>query len=446
MSTTLSNLDTIITILITVTVPLVFSTTMLAFAIWGISTRGRIKRIILFSMLTSAFTDLLYYQSHYVRFGCYAVLTVGLLILLFRSASVWMRIVISITCMVLYLIAELVGTLFMLLFVSKETMTEQSPLFPLSHFWSLSLLILLCSIWLESRKYGPGTPIRALLTRKRDWKIPLLLVFFLLQIILVIWQVIVRTVGSTENNLIDSFLLLVLAISMATLALIVKIVAETRNEAIKSTQLHYIDDINRMFTTVRGQRHDFMNHVQVISSFVRMKKMDDLERYTQELVGETSEINEIMSIGNPALAALVQAKCAIAVSLKIQFEYDCSGFNSRELGPKSIDLVKVIGNVLDNAFDEVVKLPQEQRFVRLQCGLEHNELHISVHNKGTYIPEDIRSKLFEAGFSTKAGAHRGLGLSIVKERLTYYNGTIEVQSDPVDGTAFHVKIPVKKLS
>ncbi|WP_127589336.1 sensor histidine kinase [Paenibacillus koleovorans] len=299
---------------------------------------------------------------------------------------------------------------------------------------------------MAKNKVHPGASILQFIKRKRDRKIPLILTLFSIFVLMNVWIISTKSFNDTDIEVKDYIQIVSVAIGLVSLVLILKLVSETRNEAIKSTQQFYIDDINRMFTTVRGQRHDFMNHVQVISSFVRMKKIDDLERYTQELVGETSEINEIMSIGNPALAALVQAKCTIAVSLKIDFEYDCTGFNSRELGPKSIDLVKVIGNLLDNAFDEVVKFPQEQRYVRLQCGLEQNELLITVHNKGTYIPQDVRAKLFEAGYSTKAGENRGIGLSIVKERLQFYNGTIEVESDPEEGTTFFVAIPVKKIS
>ncbi|MDF2670976.1 MAG: hypothetical protein K0R67_3282, partial [Paenibacillus sp.] len=233
--------------------------------------------------------------------------------------------------------------------------------------------------------------------------------------------------------------------TLISLILVLKLVTQTRNDAIKMTQDLYIEDINRMFTTVRGQRHDFLNHVQVISSFVRMDKKEELQKYTQELVGEISEINEIMSIDNPALAALIQAKCAMAISRKIQFNYDCTRLDSSTLGIKSIDLIKILGNLLDNAFDEAQALSPEERIVTLECKTEMGSLIIFVNNKGSYITENARKKIFETGFSTKTGEHRGLGLTIVKERTEFYRGSIDVQSSHGEGTSFTIKIPQKNV-
>src|SRR5690606_539031 len=126
-----------------------------------------------------------------------------------------------------------------------------------------------------------------------------------------------------------------------------------------------------------------------------------LDKYTSELIGETTEISEIMNIGNPALAALIQAKSAVAIARKIHFTYVCHGMGTSSLGINSIDLIKVIGNLLDNAFEECMPLAPDQRFVELICITEKNDLTITVNNRGSYISEEIREKIFAPGFSTK---------------------------------------------
>ncbi|WP_246067076.1 sensor histidine kinase [Paenibacillus koleovorans] len=431
-------------IVIGCTLPISISSLRLALSIWGYWTAGKLKRLLIFAAVQAVLVDMCFHVlGPGPRLLAYTSVTFALLVLLFPTLKFGMRVVTYFTLLIISLFTELMVALVLLLFVSNKEMISNLPLL-IAGYWPFCALLYLVALLMDKHNLHPGLSIRQFFKRKRDWRVVSLLILFAFLMLFITWIVAFKSLILPFQDIMDLVVLGVAALSFIILLTLLKIFTDARNEAIKSTQLHYIDDINRMFTTVRGQRHDFMNHVQVISSMVRMRKMDELEKYTQELVGETSEINEIMSIGNPALAALVQAKCAIAVSLKIEFTYDCTGFNSRELGPKSIDLVKIIGNLLDNAFDEVVKLLQEQRFVRLECRIEQNELLITVHNKGTYIPEDVQAKLFEAGFSTKAGTHRGLGLSIVKERLTYYNGTIKVQSDAVEGTTFQVKIPMKK--
>ena len=51
------------------------------------------------------------------------------------------------------------------------------------------------------------------------------------------------------------------------------------------------------------------------------------------------------------------------------------------------------------------------------------------------MPEDIRGKIFEKGFSSK-GTGRGLGLSIVRDITTRHGGTIDLETEPHIGTCF----------
>jgi sensor histidine kinase regulating citrate/malate metabolism len=341
-------------------------------------------------------------------------------------------------------LTEVIMGTFALQFYPLEVMQQNS--FVLIPFLFPITAVLYGVCWLiEKRDVHPGVSLLAFIKRKRDNKIPAILMFYAAQIFSFVLIFSYRRTNSLDPRFIDTILLIAAVFTLISLILVLKLVTQTRNDAIKMTQDLYIEDINRMFTTVRGQRHDFLNHVQVISSFVRMDKKEELQKYTQELVGEISEINEIMSIDNPALAALIQAKCAMAISRKIQFNYDCTRLDSSTLGIKSIDLIKILGNLLDNAFDEAQALSPEERIVTLECKTEMGSLIIFVNNKGSYITENARKKIFETGFSTKTGEHRGLGLTIVKERTEFYRGSIDVQSSHGEGTSFTIKIPQKNV-
>ncbi|MNY49168.1 sensory histidine kinase DcuS [compost metagenome] len=93
-----------------------------------------------------------------------------------------------------------------------------------------------------------------------------------------------------------------------------------------------------------------------------------------------------------------------------------------------MDLVKIIGNLIDNAFDEANNFPIEEREVSVRGWRDGNDVKISVKNR--VIPEFKlvdNTTLFSIGYSTKGdGEHQGLGLPVVKERVEYYRGTIEV--------------------
>jgi signal transduction histidine kinase len=364
------------------------------------------------------------------------------MLLMIPGLSKKMRITLGLTTILAVILVETIVSVILMQYYPLEIINTSFILLS-SGYWPICVLLILLSVYMAKFNIHPGTSILTFVRRRRDRNIPALMLFFFTQILSSTFLLVFRKVGSPDPKFIDILLTLSTILTLATLILVLKLFTQVKNEAVKSTQQFYIDDINRMFTTVRGQRHDFLNHVQVISSLLKMRKLDELDKYTKELIGETTEINEIMNIGNPALAALIQAKSTIAFANKIQFNFDCTGMESSALGVKSIDLIKVLGNLLDNAFDEAMHLPPGERMVELYCLTEKNHLHIRVNNRGSYISEDIQRNLFVPGFSTKPGEHHGLGLPIVKERIDFYQGTIEVRSCREEGTSFHIRIPLK---
>lgn len=231
-------------------------------------------------------------------------------------------------------------------------------------------------------------------------------------------------------------------VSIAVIIVTVRLFEQRRDIAVRSTQEAYIHEVNELFTTIRGQRHDFLNQVQTIHTMATLNKLDDLKAFTAELIGEIRVINDIIKIGNPALAALVQAKVVAAADKRIRFIYDISGLDDAELGIKSVDIVKIIGNLVDNAFDEVASLPEAERRVELEVLEKEKQLRIKVANPGRIISDDELGQLLKSGYTTRQdGEHCGLGLAIIKERVRHYRGQIRIANPPEGGLVVEVVIP-----
>jgi len=71
-----------------------------------------------------------------------------------------------------------------------------------------------------------------------------------------------------------------------------------------------------------------------------------------------------------------------------------------------------------------------------------DEAIVSIADTGSGIPESIRSKIFDAFFTTKAmGEGSGLGLDIVRKIIDKHRGRIVVESTVGVGTTFYVHLP-----
>jgi len=253
-----------------------------------------------------------------------------------------------------------------------------------------------------------------------------------------------------RDRLNDQFRFLALIVLTGSLLSIVIIIAavrlfETRRDiAVRKTQEAYIHEVNELFTTIRGQRHDFLNQVQTIHTMATLNKWEDLKAFTAELIGEIRVINDIINIGNPALAALIQAKVVSAANRKIHLVYDISDLKDVKLGIKSVDIVKIIGNLVDNAFDEVASLPEPDRRVDLFVQEKDTRLHIRVSNPGRVISDTELENMLQSGYTTRTdGEHHGLGLAIIRERVRHYRGNIRLTNPPEGGLAVDVFIPLQ---
>jgi two-component system NtrC family sensor kinase len=70
------------------------------------------------------------------------------------------------------------------------------------------------------------------------------------------------------------------------------------------------------------------------------------------------------------------------------------------------------------------------------------QIEFSLKDDGPGIPTDVRSRIFEPFFSTKSGKTDGLGLAVCLGIVKHHGGTIDLDSEPGQGTTFRVVLPV----
>ncbi len=100
---------------------------------------------------------------------------------------------------------------------------------------------------------------------------------------------------------------------------------------------------------------------------------------------------------------------------------------------------QVMVNLLLNAADAI---GPEGGEIRISSRAYGERIELIIQDNGQGIPAENLPHLFEPFFSTKGTRGAGLGLAVTWGIIESHGGTIEVQSEPTQGSRFTVSLPV----
>lgn len=194
-----------------------------------------------------------------------------------------------------------------------------------------------------------------------------------------------------------------------------------------------LEDLNG---TLRAQRHDFMNHLQVVFSLLELEDYKEASDYIERVYGDIRRVSRTLKTAHPAINALLAAKVgdceARGVHVDLQIESPWAG-----LPVESWEMCRVLGNLIDNAMDAMKDAPEPRLLIRLSESVQSYTFVIA--NNGPMIQPSIAERIFQRGFSTK-GEGRGMGLSIVRGIMESGGGRLTLASDERE-TRFEGTLP-----
>jgi len=208
---------------------------------------------------------------------------------------------------------------------------------------------------------------------------------------------------------------------------------QTMNDAIEQSQ-----QLNRR---LRAQRHDFANHLQVIQSLIQLEEYAQAEDYIRQVSRDIQVTGQVLRTSMAAVNALIAAKTAQAKERGLHMEIRGSA-SLEGLAMEQWEMCRVLGNLLDNAFDAAVQ--SHAPWITLDLAEGQGMLQLRVANGGPPIDEQAAAHLFEPGFTTKAEG-QGMGLYIVRSTLEQYGGRVQVSSNARE-TVFSVTVPLQRVT
>lgn len=194
-----------------------------------------------------------------------------------------------------------------------------------------------------------------------------------------------------------------------------------------------LEDLN---STLRAQRHDFMNHLQVVFSLLELEDYKEASDYIERVYGDIRRVSRTLKTAHPAINALLAAKVgdceARGVHVDLQIESPWI-----DLPVESWEMCRVLGNLIDNAMDAMKDTPEPRLLIRLSESVQSYTFAIA--NNGPMIQPSVAERIFQRGFSTK-GEGRGMGLSIVRGIMESGGGKLTLSSDEEE-TRFEGTLP-----
>ena len=197
-------------------------------------------------------------------------------------------------------------------------------------------------------------------------------------------------------------------------------------------------DLERLNSDLRAQRHDYLNHLQVVYGLMELEEYDELKNYLAPIYKGMMKTGKALKTKNPAVNALLRAKMEEAESKGIDFYVEVTSDLSG-LKAEPWELCKVLANLMDNAITALEAIPSEKK-LRVDIGEDRDSYRFSVANNGPVIPEELQESIFREGLTTKKESGHGMGLSIVTQVLKTYKGTISLSSTEEE-TVFRIRIP-----
>ena len=205
--------------------------------------------------------------------------------------------------------------------------------------------------------------------------------------------------------------------------------------------LRELDGVRSLAHALRAQAHEFSNKLHTVAGLIELGRADEAVRFIARTAMVHQELVDLVHdrIGDPALAALLLAKAAIANERGVEFRLAGETRLPADAADAR-DLVTVVGNLVDNAVDAVATSGSAGGWVEVAVQAGAGGVGVRVRDSGPGIGDSVADEIFEEGFTTKTGtSHQGLGLALAREVARRRGGWLRVSNE--GGAVFTALLP-----
>ncbi len=167
---------------------------------------------------------------------------------------------------------------------------------------------------------------------------------------------------------------------------------------------------------VRQFRHDYKNHMMVVTSLLNSGKTKEASDYIENIQLQTGNFGRKFSTGNFIADAILNDKSSLAEEYAIHID-----FTGRipEKGILNVDLCTVVANLTDNAI-EALKDFEGNKYIKIIANIRNGFLTLSFSNPAKNVK--IVNNRIKSSKSDKK--NHGIGLKNVENVAKKYSGNM----------------------
>lgn len=198
--------------------------------------------------------------------------------------------------------------------------------------------------------------------------------------------------------------------------------------------------LNEKIIELKKIKHDYGSEISGLYGLYQLGKYDRVGLLLKSIVERYQNLNDAVSVSEqttPLVASVLHPASSAGINV---IAFDSAEYENISISDN--DLLKLLSNIVKNSMDILKDI--DNPIIKLKSYNGHNGVSIAISNNGPKIPDDIKEKMFNSGFTTKDNQNgdRGYGLSIVKDIINSCNGEIAIESDK-EWTTFRFLIPNK---
>lgn len=183
------------------------------------------------------------------------------------------------------------------------------------------------------------------------------------------------------------------------------------------------DEIRAIYLDMRGWRHDYHNHLQVMKAELAAGELAELSAYLDELEADLDRVDTYVKSGNLMVDAILNSKLSLAERAGV--DVTCKAVVPDALTVDDVDLCVILGNLLDNAIEACEPLAAGERWLRVYVAARGGQLYASVQNSAAPDPS-----FNQRNYITEKRGNHGLGMKRVAAVVDKYEGYLNLANEP----------------